>query len=126
MAATPIYAGLAALIFAFLSLRVIQLRGSAKVSLGFAENRSLERAVRVHANFAEYVPLVLLLMALAELQSLPLWQVNALGVILLAGRLVHALGVLREPEPIGFRIVGMVLTLTALIWGGAANLFGAL
>ncbi len=126
MAVTPIYAGLAALLFAVLSVRVIQLRGSARVSLGFAENRGLERAIRAHANFAEYAPFVLLLMALAELQAVPLWQINAIGAALLLGRVIHALGVLREPEPMRFRVVGMSLTLAALISAGLANISAAL
>jgi uncharacterized membrane protein YecN with MAPEG domain len=50
MTVTPIYGGLAALLFALLSLRVIQLRGATRISLGFEHDRKLQRAIRAHAN----------------------------------------------------------------------------
>jgi uncharacterized membrane protein YecN with MAPEG domain len=61
-------------------------------------------------------------MAFAELQGLPVWRVHLLGVLLLAGRVIHAVAVLREPEPIRLRVAGMILTLAALIGGGTINL----
>ena len=66
MSVTPIYGGLAALFFALLSFRVIQLRGVTKIGLGFEGDQGLQRAIRVHGNFAEYVPFVLLLHILAQ------------------------------------------------------------
>ena len=66
---TPIYAGLAVLFYVFLSIRVIGLRRSTRTSLGNGGHVSLEQAIRVHGNFSEYVPLALVLMLLAELQS---------------------------------------------------------
>ena len=119
---TPIYAGLAAFMLVALSVRVIRGRGVARVGLGDGDNLTLRRAMRAHGNFVEYVPLVLLLMALAEFQAAAAWQVHLVGVLLLVGRLAHALGVSREPEPRNFRVVGMALTFAALITGGLMNL----
>src|SRR5690606_19865103 len=61
-----IYAALLSLFFAFLTFRTIRLRQRYRVSLGHGKNLLLMRAIRVHGNFAEYVPLGLLLMAASE------------------------------------------------------------
>ena len=124
---TPIYAGLATLFYVFLSVRVIGGRRRARVGLGDGGNRLLQRRLRAHGNFAEYCPLGLVLMALAELQGAPAWTLHLIGAALIAGRLVHAYGVSKEPEPIRLRVIGMVLTFTALISGALTNLgFGGL
>ena len=117
--ATAIYAALLALLFVVLSVRVVSRRRSAGVTIGVAGDAELERAVRVHANFAEYAPYALLLMLLIELSGYTLWVVHALGVLLVAGRLVHAYGVSRSPEDYRFRVTGMALTFAVL---GAAAL----
>jgi len=122
MSITPVYAGLAALLFVFLSARVIGARRSARVDLGDGGNRALLRRQRAHGNFAEYVPLAIVLMALAELQGTPTLVLHLIGVILIAGRLVHAYGVSQEPEPIKLRTLGMTLTFIALITGALVNL----
>ena len=122
MSITPIYAGLATFIFIFLSFQVIAGRRAGGVALGDGGNRSLLRRQRAHGNFAEYVPLALILMALAELQGAPAWTLQLIGVTLLAGRLVHAYGVTREPEPIKLRTLGMTLTFLALVTGAVTNL----
>ena len=126
MIVTPIYGGLAALIFALLSFRVIQLRRATKIGLGFGDNLGLQRAIRAHGNFAEYVPFILLLMAFAEFQSVPIWRIHLIGILLMAGRIIHVVDVLRESEPPRLRVAGIALTLTALIAAGLTNLAGAL
>src|SRR3954466_195242 len=65
MIVTPFYTGLLALIFFVLSMRVVQVRG--KVSLGDGGDPTVLRRMRGQANFAEYVPLILLMMAFLEL-----------------------------------------------------------
>src|SRR3954454_16265281 len=89
----PAYAAVLVLIFVFLSVRVIQMRASAKISLGTGGNPAMERRIRVHGNFAEYVPLALLLIAFMEMQSQSRYLIHALCLILIAARLVHAVGV---------------------------------
>jgi uncharacterized membrane protein YecN with MAPEG domain len=108
--------------FVFLSFRVIGFRRKARIGLGDGGNRSLMRRQRVHGNFAEYAPLVIVLMALAELQGQPIWTIHLIGVCLVAGRLFHAYGVSQEPEMTKLRVAGMVLTFTALISGALSNL----
>lgn len=122
MTITPVYAGLIALLFVLLSVRVIGARRQAKVPLGDGGDQLLLRRLRAHGNFAEYVPMAVILMALAELQGAPAFTLHAVGLLLLGGRLVHAFGVSREPENYRLRVTGMALTFTALIMGAMANL----
>lgn len=106
------YAGLLGLLFLALSLRVVRLRRSLKVGLGSGGHEALNRAMRAHGNFAEYVPLALLLMLLTEAgTTLPAWGVHLLGLTLLTGRLMHGfLGVNREPGYSFGRFWGTLLT----------------
>jgi uncharacterized membrane protein YecN with MAPEG domain len=80
----------------------------------------------VHANFAEYVPLALVLMALAEVQGQPGWTIHLVGVLLAVGRIAHAYGVSQAPRILKLRVLGMVATTAAMVTGAVANLTAAL
>lgn len=123
---TPLYAGLLALLFIALSMRAIAARRRARLALGTGDNPALLRATRVHGNFAEYVPLALLLFLLLELQGVPALLLHALGAALLLARLVHAWGVAHTNENFRYRVAGMGLTLTMLGLAALANLALAL
>lgn len=119
---TPTYASLAALIYMVLSFRVIGLRRTFRVALGDDGRTQLRRAMRVHANFAEYAPFGFLLIFMVEALNGPAWAIHALAGLLLLGRGVHALGVSRESENLNWRTVGMVATFLAIIAAAIANL----
>lgn len=123
---TPIYAALLALLFVALSLRVIRFRRAARISLGDGGDEELQRRTRAHANFAEYVPLTLVLMALAELQGQPGWSIHTVGALLAVGRLAHAYGVSKVPQILRLRVLGTVATIAAMLTGAAVNLAAAL
>lgn len=126
LTATPLYAGLLALLFVALSARVIVQRRRAHVSVGDGYDQSLRQKMRVHANFAEYTPIGLVLLGLTELQGAPYWVVHLLGLMLLTGRLAHAAGMGASPQRLSFRVTGMVLTLAMITLAGLANVFHAL
>lgn len=111
----PIYAALLVIIFVVLSIRIIRQRHKLKIGLGDAGNKDIQRAVRVHANFAEYVPLGLLMIYLVEQSGVYAWFVHALCLGLLVGRLSHAYGVSQSKENFRFRIAGMSLTFAVLL-----------
>lgn len=123
---TPIYAGLLALLYVFLSLRVIRLRRAQRISLGDGGDAQMQRRMRVHGNFAEYVPLALVLMFLAEWLGQPTWLIHLMGALLLIGRAAHAYGVSQTPQILPLRVGGMVSTIAAIMVGAIANLTGAL
>ena len=88
MFVTPLYAGLLALWFLVLSWRVIRRRGK-NTWLGDGDDQALLRVIRGHANFAEYVPLALLMMGFLEVSRFSIYALHALGIVLLIARLLH-------------------------------------
>lgn len=110
----PFYASLLVLLFVFLSVRVVGLRRAMKVSIGDAGDKRMLRAMRVHSNFAEYVPLALIMLMALELQTFYPWALHMMGITLLLGRLLHAYGVSQTNEQLKFRIAGMACTFTVL------------
>ena len=115
---TSLYAPILAAIYIVLSVRTLALRRALKIGIGTGGSERLLRASRAHGNFAEYVPLTLILVVLLELQSAPHAPLHLLCASLSCGRIVHAYGLSRSPENYVYRVTGMVLTLSAL--GGAA------
>jgi uncharacterized protein len=106
---TAVYAALLASLFLSLAVRAAYLRWRETDYLGQSSPR-LTRAVRAHANLAEYGPVSLLLMLLAELLAAPRFALHVLGTTLVVARVIHAAGILRDPEPIWWRVVGFTLT----------------
>lgn len=123
MPITAFYAGLLAPLFVLLSVRVIARRRDARIGIGHGEDAALLRRMRVHANFAEYVPLALVLIALAESMSADPRLLHAMGLVLLTGRLVHAAGVSQAKENFNIRVTGMTLTFAAILTAAAACLW---
>ncbi len=76
---------------------------------------SLHHRIPVHANFAEYAPIALLLLTMAELHGAwpPLLHLLCAAPVL--GRLAYAWGVSHAPEDFRFRVGGMVTTLTVTL-----------
>ena len=109
------YAALLALLFAGLSVRTLLLRRRFGVGLGDGGAVELERAVRAHGHFAEYVPFSLLLIYFVESHADSVLMVHFLASTLLIGRGLHAWGVSQVAENYRFRVAGMVCTLVVLV-----------
>lgn len=122
----PAYAAILGLMFVAISFRVANTRRTMRIGLGSGGDRQLERYIRVQGNFAEYVPMALILLTFVELQAWPAWLTHTLCAFLLTARVVHALGVAREPEDIRFRATGMVTTLVILIVASVLLLVGGM
>lgn len=117
LSVTPWYAAALALLFLALSLQVVRYRRGHRVSLGDAGDPALLARIRAHGNCAEYAPMGLLLLLVAELSGTsPLW-LHLLGLMLLGGRLAHAAGLSFFPRRFGLRTAGMLLTFAALALG---------
>lgn len=89
---TLLVAGLHGLVLLMLAVPVVRMRRGRRVGIGDGGDRELARRIRVHANFVEYVPMLLVLLALLELGGLDMRLVAALGGVLLVARLLHAAG----------------------------------
>ena len=111
----PIYAAILALIFVALSFRTLSLRRSKGIAIGTSDDLEMTRAMRVHSNFAECVPLALILLFFFENRTGGTTLVHILCVLLIVGRVVHAYGVSQVEENFKFRVTGMVLTLGTII-----------
>ena len=122
LTATPLYAGFLTLLFLLLSANVVRGRYLHRVSVGDGGDKDLMKRMRAQANFVEYAPLGLLLIAFCEMQGLALWAVHALGLMLLLGRCLHAYGFGSTPQIVPLRRIGMVLTITALLFAALANI----
>ena len=125
-AITSLYAGLLALLYLAISGWVVRVRMQQKVYAGDKGDPVMANAMRVHANFAEYVPLALILILLAEMQGAPALALHALGAALLLGRMMHAAGMARLPHIALLRGGGALLSFLVLLFGGAANVGHAL
>jgi uncharacterized protein len=100
-------AGAAAVVNLWLAVRISQVRGAASIFVGDGGDDRLVRRMRAQLNFAEYVPLILVLLALVELaagSTVWLWGV---GAALILGRILHAFGM--DGWALGRRI-GIALT----------------
>jgi uncharacterized membrane protein YecN with MAPEG domain len=93
---TALYAALSGFMALVLAGLVVRGRWRYRTSLGVGTEPGMERAVRVHANFIEYVPLILLLLLLNELNGRGPLLLHAAGSVLLASRVLHAYGLSRK------------------------------
>lgn len=76
---TAFYAALLGLVFTGLSFWVVKARAHHKVAMGDDGQFSLILRIRSHANFAEYVPLGLILIAFNEMAGLDPWEFTHLA-----------------------------------------------
>lgn len=125
MRITAFYAGLFGLLFVLLSVRALRLRRKLQITVGDAGNPEMLRAMRVHANFAEYVPLGILLIYFTEVQGAHAAFLHVVCLALFVGRLSHAYGVSQRSEKFQFRVFGMAMTLTTIVVASLYLLLGA-
>ncbi|MBN8727513.1 MAG: MAPEG family protein [Xanthomonadales bacterium] len=112
MRITAIYVALSVLLVLVLAARVSLGRYRARVGLGSGGDEDLLRRIRVHANALENLPLALLLLLMLDLAELqPLW-LHLFGIVLILGRILHAIGLSRSGGASFGRATG-----TALTWG---------
>ncbi|MDO7841656.1 MAPEG family protein [Sphingomonas immobilis] len=108
-------AGGAGLINLWLAIRTGMVRRPAGVMIGDGGNALLQARMRAHANFVEYAPFVLLLIALIEFaagSSTWLWVVSA---VFLLGRLAHPLGMEAKGGGGIGRMIGFATTALILL-----------
>jgi uncharacterized membrane protein YecN with MAPEG domain len=122
VAITALYASLLAILYIVLSYRVAQRRIRFRVGLGTGQNAELEQAIRIHGNFAEYVPFALLLLAFFESGGGAAWMVHVAGAGLLLARGLHALGLTRSSGRSPGRFSGVVATWLIMLALAVGNL----
>jgi len=111
-------AGACALLTIWLALRVSHVRRLRKVSIGDGGDEGVATRMRAHANFAEYAPVFLILLAAVELAvgaNMWLWGI---AILFILSRLAHPFG-MERPAPNFLRMAGIALTWLALLALGA-------
>ena len=120
---TLLFASLHAVLMLILAVRVVNHRRANKIGLGDGGDKLLARKVRVHANFVEYVPMLLLMLALLELCGSPAAWLWALGGVLLLARILHASGLSRHSGYSVGRFWGTLLTWVVLVTMAVSGLW---
>ena len=114
---TGLYTGILGLILTGLILRVALRRMKYKVGLGDGGIPDLTQAIRVHGNFVETVPIMLIILALMELGLVQTWVLHVFGILIVLSRLLHAYGITCSPGHSFGRKAGIMLTLAIIITG---------
>ena len=130
---TALYAGLLAIFALVLSFRAGSYRGKSGHSILFGDpvDMPLAERVRVHQNFLEYVPMLLILMAAIELCGGSGTFLHSVGALLIVARIAHAVGLKHDNMGHPGRLVGAggtaLLTLASAgyaVWLGVGGLTG--
>lgn len=114
---SSLFAALLSIMLVFLSLIVIVTRMKTKIDLGDGDNAQLIRRIRAHGNFVEYAPIGLIVLGLTEASGAGATWLWTLGTLLLAGRILHATGMIVVIQPL--RVAGTMLTNWSLLLGAA-------
>ena len=115
-------AGAAAILHVWLSLRVSSLRRPLKIGVGDGGTEVLLRRMRAHGNFAENMPIFLVLLGFVELavgRNIWLW---AAGIVFVLARIAHAFGMDRPGANI-LRVAGISLSGLVLLGLGAVAIY---
>ncbi len=129
---TAFYAGLLGLWLCYLYTAVVKYRREYHVGLGDGDKEDLHKAIRIHGNFTETVPYVLIIMILLEMMSAPhLWILHVFGAGLIVSRLLHFMGLRkssgasRERTIAGGMTIGLIIAgCVLLLWKSGGAVFG--
>ena len=120
---TALYTGLFLLLMTVLAANVVRQRLGGQVSLGDGGNKTLNQAIRAHGNATEYVPLVLIGLAVLELTGTSGTALHLYGGIFFLARLLHAAGMTRPGAVNKARQAGIALSWLVMV-GMAVHLIG--
>ena len=107
-------AGAAALLHVWLSLRVSRLRRPLKIGVGDGGNEMMLRRIRAHGNFAENVPIMLILLGFLELATGGNFWLWGAAIAFILARIAHAFGMDR-PGANPMRVVGISVSWAVLL-----------
>src|SRR6266496_156205 len=115
---TSTYLAILALLYTILAVQVGRQRMRDRAAFGDDGSLTLRSAIRAHANFIEYVPIITLMVAMLEMSGLGAIWVHLLMSALLVSRLLHPLGMYAAPNTLQFRVGrmgGITITLVLLL-----------
>jgi uncharacterized protein len=95
---TAAYLAVLALIYTALSIRVVGMRRGNRIGFGDGGNAALRAAIRAHAHFAEYVPIIVLMLGALELFGTGAVRLHMLLGTLVVSRILHPFGLVAKPS----------------------------
>ena len=107
------FAGALSLVNLWLAYRCVRIRLNGPGGVGDLGIPSLLARMRAHANFVEYTPFVLILMALLEYAGGSRTWLQGLGAVYIVGRIVHAFGI--ERPKFTMQLIGSLVTWAVLL-----------
>ena len=110
---TGLYTSILALLLCWLSLNVIKARRKNRVKYADGGVEELQIARSAQSNAVDYCPITILLLLLLELSNANIWLIHCAGVVFVAGRIIHARGILTDN--LRKRVLGMQLTIFTII-----------
>jgi uncharacterized protein len=107
-------AGAAAILHIWLSLRVSRLRRPLQIGVGDGGNDVLARRMRAHANYAENMPIFLILLGFVELATGGNLWLSGAAILFILARIAHAFGMDR-PGANPLRVGGIGISWLVLL-----------
>ncbi|HEX5262132.1 MAG TPA: MAPEG family protein [Phenylobacterium sp.] len=124
--AAALWVGLHLILLLVLSVLVVRQRRRHGVVLGDAAVPELTQAIRAFGNATEYVPAGLVALAVLAMVGAPPMLVHLTGLVLLVGRVSHAVGLSRSGGASILRSAGVILTWLAYIVAAVTLIFYAI
>ena len=117
---TALYAGILAILFIALGVNVIRKRLQNAIGIGDGDNHPLQKAIRVHGNFAEHVPFALLLIGFVEFNAITPFEptpiyLHFMGITLVLSRIAHAYGLSKTSVASVGRSIGVIGTYSVMM-----------
>lgn len=120
---TAFYAAILALFLAYLYLCVVNCRRKNRIGLGDGGNDEMLRVIRIHSNFCETAPFILILMILLEMMLPQAWIIHIFGILLVLSRFLNMLGLRESPLVSNGRTFAGIITVGLLITGSLILLY---
>jgi len=103
---TALYAALLVAVFVVLTVRIGLARGKTGISMLDGGNEQVLVAMRRHGNFIEHVPLLLVLMAIIEINDGSAVFLHVVGIALVICRIAHPFGLRHDRAQTPMRMLG--------------------
>jgi len=114
---TAFYAGILGLWLVYLYLTVVNYRREYHVGLGDGDKVDLHKAIRIHGNFTETVPYILIIMILLEMMNPAAWLLHIFGILLVVSRFLHFMGLRQSTGVSRGRTAAGLITIGLVVAG---------
>ena len=123
---TALYAALLVAVFVVLTVRIGLARGKTGISMLDGGDQQVLVDMRRHGNFIEHVPLLLVLMAIIEINDGNAVFLHVVGIALVICRIAHPFGLRNDRAQTPMRMLGAGGTFLVTIALGLAVLWQGL